>query len=141
MRYVLLGAAAMIAAVAVPASANAERSGGSGFAAANSHGSVRIHRGFDRDDRRRGDRRRDRDRDNRDNRDFRDEWRSADRDRRNRSDGDLYLGDREYQGDTLWRSDSFNDWWHDRPSRAYPAWVSRNTDCERLWWSGGGWHC
>lgn len=37
--------------------------------------------------------------------------------------------------------DSFNGWWHDRPDRAYPAWVQRNQDCQRLWWSGGGWRC
>lgn len=42
-----------------------------------------------------------------------------------------------------WDSDSFNDWWHDRPDRAYPRWVSHNEDCtpDRMWWSGSGWHC
>ena len=45
-----------------------------------------------------------------------------------------------------WDSDSFNDWWHDRPDRAYPRWVleqRRNGTCEadRMWWSGSGWHC
>ena len=127
MRYVLLGAAALSAAVAVPASADAQRMAGAQFTATggHGHGAVRVHRGFDsgRDDRGFG------------------EWR-RDRDGRGRhGQGDLYLGYRDYQGDTLWRSDSFNDWWHDRPSRAYPAWVARNTDCQRLWWSGGGWHC
>ena len=38
------------------------------------------------------------------------------------------------------KSDSYNDWWHDRPDRAYPAWVRNNRDC-RLYWSGGGWRC
>ncbi len=38
-------------------------------------------------------------------------------------------------------SDSFNDWWHDRPDRAYPRWVTHNQNCERVWWSGGGWRC
>jgi len=62
--------------------------------------------------------------------------------RRNRDfDGAFYLGDREYQGDTVWRANSFNDWWHERPWRSYPAWVTRNQNCERQWWSGGGWHC
>ena len=42
-----------------------------------------------------------------------------------------------------WASDSFNDWWHDRPDRAYPAWVRHNENCseDRMWWSGSGWHC
>lgn len=42
-----------------------------------------------------------------------------------------------------WDSDSFNDWWHDRPDRAFPRWVSRNENCteDRMWWSGSGWHC
>ena len=38
------------------------------------------------------------------------------------------------------RSDSYNDWWHDRPDRAYPAWVRNNNPC-RPYWSGGGWRC
>ena len=42
-----------------------------------------------------------------------------------------------------WDSDSFNDWWHDRPDRAYPRWVQHNQNCtpDRMWWSGSGWHC
>ena len=42
-----------------------------------------------------------------------------------------------------WESDSFNDWWHDRPDRAYPRWVQQNQNCteDRMWWSGSGWHC
>ena len=45
-----------------------------------------------------------------------------------------------------WEPDSYNDWWHDRPDRAFPRWVqeqrARGT-CEpnRMWWSGSGWHC
>ena len=38
-------------------------------------------------------------------------------------------------------SGSYNDWWHDRPDRAYPRWVWTNKNCERMWWSGGGWRC
>ena len=49
--------------------------------------------------------------------------------------------DREYQGDTAWRSNSFNDWWHDRPDRAYPRWMQNNPDCERRWSDGAGWRC
>jgi hypothetical protein len=45
-----------------------------------------------------------------------------------------------------WDPDSYNDWWNDRPDRAFPRWVqeqhARGT-CEpdRMWWSGTGWHC
>jgi len=42
--------------------------------------------------------------------------------------------------------DSYNDWWNDRPDRAYPRWVqeqrrSGTCDPDRIWWSGSGWHC
>ena len=45
-----------------------------------------------------------------------------------------------------WQSDSYNDWWNDRPDRAFPRWVqeqqARGTcDPDRMWWSGSGWHC
>lgn len=40
-----------------------------------------------------------------------------------------------------WESGSYNDWWHDRPDRAYPRWMQSNQDCQRLWWGGGGWRC
>ena len=43
-----------------------------------------------------------------------------------------------------WDSDSYNDWWHDRPDRAFPRWVQQHNEaCEpgRMWWSGGGWRC
>jgi hypothetical protein len=49
--------------------------------------------------------------------------------------------DRDYQGDTAWRSNGFNDWWHNRPDRSYPRWVQDNQSCERKWWSGSGWRC
>lgn len=64
--------------------------------------------------------------------------------RRHRGDDDsvfAYDYYREYQGDTVWRSDSFNDWWHDRPDRAYPAWVRNNQNCERKWWGGESLRC
>lgn len=34
-----------------------------------------------------------------------------------------------------WQPDSYNDWWHERPDRAYPRWMSRNLDCARRWYS------
>jgi hypothetical protein len=42
--------------------------------------------------------------------------------------------------------DSYNDWWNERPDRAFPRWVqeqhARGTcDPDRMWWSGSGWHC
>jgi hypothetical protein len=42
-----------------------------------------------------------------------------------------------------WQPDSYNDWWHDRPDRAFPRWVQHNQNCspDRMWWSGNGWHC
>jgi len=53
----------------------------------------------------------------------------------------FYDNYRDYQGDTAWKSDSFNDWWHDRPDRAYPAWVRNNQNCERKWWGGDALRC
>jgi len=45
-----------------------------------------------------------------------------------------------------WEPGSYNDWWHDRPDRAFPRWVQEqhtrgNCDPSRVWWSGSGWHC
>jgi len=42
-----------------------------------------------------------------------------------------------------WDSDSYNDWWHDRPDRAYPRWVQHNDGCDdgRIWQGGGAWRC
>ena len=84
---------------------------------------------------------RDRDRPHRERPDFRNGRDSiefvSDRDRdRRRNRGDSFLYPPEYQGDSAWRSDSFNDWWHERPNRAYPAWVLRNHDCQRQWIQG-----
>ena len=57
-----------------------------------------------------------------------------------RSGADFYLGDREYQGDSAWRPEAFNDWWHERPLRSEPRWL-RSNNCERQYWTGGGWRC
>ena len=70
------------------------------------------------------------------------EWSGHNGDRRRGRRGDTVLFyDRDYQGDTAWRASSYNDWWHERPERAYPRWMAKNQDCQRLWWSGGGWRC
>lgn len=39
------------------------------------------------------------------------------------------------------KSDSFNGWWHDRPDRAYPAWMRNNQDCAKRWYSGSTLRC
>lgn len=51
--------------------------------------------------------------------------------------------DENYDIDRNWDANSFNDWWHDRPDRAYPRWVWRNRGCseDRMWSSGAGWRC
>ena len=64
--------------------------------------------------------------------------------RRHHSRDDGFAGawyyDSNYDPYRSWEPDSYNDWWHDRPDRAYPRWMSNNQDCKRLW-SGGGWRC
>jgi hypothetical protein len=114
MRVVLLGVAAALASISVPvASAQAEPLGFSGGLPTLQSDFVSGRRDGFRHDRRR-------------HRGF---------------DGGAFLYDREYQGDTAWRHDSYNDWWHERPHRSHPAWMSRNQNCERMYWSGGGWRC
>jgi hypothetical protein len=64
--------------------------------------------------------------------------------RRHRGSGDgVFVGGWGWDSDVNrgWEPDSFNDWWHDRPDRAFPRWMQNNQNCERLWWSGGGWRC
>jgi hypothetical protein len=40
-----------------------------------------------------------------------------------------------------WEPSSYNDWWHDRPDRAFPRWMQSNQDCQRQWQGGGVWRC
>jgi hypothetical protein len=114
MRGVLLGLAASIVAVAIPvAPAEAQEQGFVSRPPKSFHGDFAFRHGdFDRRDR-----------------------------RRHRDDGTVFVYDRDWQGDSAWRPESFNDWWHERPARSYPAWVQRNQDCQRKYWSGGGWRC
>ena len=127
MKHVLLATAAVFAAAAVPAiPAQAQSSSSAAFVGVPSGhggGGVRVHRGFRSDFTRRDrrDRRRDRD----------DEavigtW----------VDG----GEWALYNNRSWEPNSYNDWWHDRPDRAFPRWV-QDGKCERMWWSGGGWRC
>ena len=61
--------------------------------------------------------------------------------------GELVLGYYNYgdwgrYNNRTFEPDSFNDWWHDRPDRAYPRWMLKNSQtCERQWSSGAGWTC
>jgi hypothetical protein len=119
MRTLLLAIATL--AIAAPVPAAAQSAPGLQFSARSGSG---HHGGFDRRDGRRHDGRRD-----------------GRRDRRN-DDSVIYYDDyREYQGDSAWKSDSFNDWWHDRPDRAYPRWVANNQNCERKWFAGDTLRC
>ena len=61
--------------------------------------------------------------------------------RRLRGTDTVIVYDRDYQGDSAWRAESFNDWWHERPNRSYPGWVMRNGDCQRMWWDGSVLRC
>ena len=131
MRGILLGVVAGIAFFSAgPASAAAAaapsffRPAPTGFGQFERAADVRVHRGRDRD--RRGGGEWDRDHRGGDHRD---------------RDGDTFFPYREYQGDTLWREGGFNDWWHDRPDRAFPRWLTTNQNCERHYWTGSGWRC
>lgn len=54
----------------------------------------------------------------------------------------VFIGDYGYYEDNpAWQPDSYNDWWHERPHRSMPGWLSRNENCQRIWWSGGSWRC
>ena len=125
MRALLLGLAAPIAAIALTAAPAAALDPPTAvFTAGSAHG-VTVHHGlppgFLRDSRHDGPR--------------------HDGDRRRRQGDSFLIYDRDYQGDTAWRANSYNDWWHNRPDRAFPRWMQNNQNCERLWWSGGGWRC
>ena len=72
----------------------------------------------------------------------------GDRDgRRNRRGGEIVVstwvegGEWARHNNRSFEPDSFNGWWHDRPDRAYPRWMNNNQNCQRQWWSGGGWRC
>ena len=52
-----------------------------------------------------------------------------------------YYDDGDFDGNRSFDPDLWNDWWHNRPDRAFPRWVQHNQNCDRLWWSGGGWRC
>ena len=117
MRVALLAAAGLVGAAATSAPGAAQSGAAAGFTGATAAHSGQFTSSF-RGDRGRHDRRR--------HRGF---------------EGAFYYGDREYQGDTAWRAEGFNDWWHERPNRSCPAWMTRNQNCERQWWSGDTLRC
>src|SRR5258708_5450340 len=57
--------------------------------------------------------------------------------------GSGYYDYGDYDGNRSFDPDKWNDWWHQRPGRAFPRWVWRNQNCteDRMWWSGTGWRC
>ena len=67
--------------------------------------------------------------------------RGGDRRLRDRRDSSVLFYDRDYQGDSVWRADSFNDWWHEDTSRSYPRWLQNNANCERQWYAGDTLRC
>jgi hypothetical protein len=134
MRTYWLGLLCVAAALPAAPAAAAFDPSSSFTAVESSASSVRVHRG---DEGRRW-------RDGRHG-DWRDGRHDRDGPRRGRG-RDIYV--QQYYGGEWarynnrgWESDSYNDWWHDQPHRSMPRWVERNGDCQRQWWSGGGWTC
>lgn len=136
MKRVLLVAAGSLAAIMVTAAPAGARSVGIGIPNAktpdaigvpNVDFGVRIHRDRFRHDRCDG------------RRDCRDRG-----DRFVDGGGSTYAYlDLQYDPNRSFDPDLWNDWWHERPWRAYPRWVWNNDNCEpdRMWWSGSGWRC
>lgn len=124
MRPLLLAVAAPIAAIVLaPAPAQAQFAADPGPAAATAGEQSALHRGGD--DGRRHDR------------------------RRHRGFGGVVVlgspwGSPEgwaLYNNRSWEPESYNDWWHERPWRAYPRWIRNNSNCDRVWWGGGVWRC
>jgi hypothetical protein len=129
MRAVMLGPVAALAATAfVSPAAAAEHWSQPGFVAA---AAVTVHRNSDRMVQRapsRGERRHERRRD------------------RDRGSDVAYVtgyygGEWARWNNRSWEPSSYNDWWHDRPDRAFPRWMQSNQDCQRQWQGGGAWRC
>ena len=120
MRALLLGLAAPLAAIAAPAAPASAQPASDPGVASGPGASVAVHRGN-------GER--------------------HDRRAHRRFPTTLVVGNVGWNGDWAlnnnrsWEPDSFNDWWHERPSRAYPRWFQNNGNCDRLWWGGGVWRC
>jgi hypothetical protein len=67
------------------------------------------------------------------------------RDGRNSGCGNVYMdwygGEWAEYNNRSWEPTSYNDWWHEEPWRAYPAWMRRNQDCTRQWYAGDTLRC
>lgn len=129
--FPIAAASAALLSPAVPAAAADTDNPFASIAARPSHGGfgVQVHRGGRHDG-------------------GHDRWRGHHR--RDRGEalilGPWYGGEWAYYNNRGWAPDSFNDWWHDRPDRAFPRWVQeqgRSGYCppDRVWWSGTGWRC
>lgn len=126
VRVLLVTAASLAALVATPAFAEHRSDGGFPRAVSG----VNVHRGsafivgrFRHDDCDRHDR----------------------RCRRDFDDGSFFSPyySYDFDGNRQFDPDRWNDWWHERPWRAYPRWVQNNRDCDpsRMWQGGGVWRC
>jgi hypothetical protein len=128
MHRALLGVAFTAAAVAVAMPASAQSFAAASFTASSGvreftsvapfsrHG-VRVHRGLD----------------GRDGRHFPEHRRMADY---AYSYPGGYYDPGDYDANRSFDPDKWNDWWHERPERAFPRWMARNRDCARQWYSG-----
>ena len=58
-------------------------------------------------------------------------------------DGGVWVNAGEWAryNNPAFQSGSYNDWWHDRPDRAYPAWMRNNQDCAKQWYAGSTLRC
>ena len=67
--------------------------------------------------------------------------------RRHRGEAEIgygwYVGEWALYNNRSWEADSYNDWWHERPDRAFPRWVMQNRrGCDRgQWYSGDTLRC
>jgi hypothetical protein len=139
MKSVLLGLAAAAATITISAPAAGQSLGVSGFSSASAFGTAELVGAPSNDGRLIGTGRQFGDR-----RGGGGHFRHIHVD--DRFDGGFayaggYYDNGDFDGNRSFDPDLWNDWWHNRPDRAFPRWVQHNQDCQRLWWSGGGWRC
>jgi hypothetical protein len=51
-----------------------------------------------------------------------------------------YGGEWALYNNRSFEPDSYNDWWHDRPDRAFPRWVTAGK-CDRMWYGADVLRC
>ena len=56
------------------------------------------------------------------------------------SGGYYYGGEWALYNNRTWESDSYNDWWHDKPERSFPRWVTSG-QCARQWYAADTLRC